>query len=383
MLAYDYDQGFPSVGTGARTVISGMDSGGHTTRTLLVTADDTLIISRGSNANVDAAAAELSSGRCQLRAFGGAMANASSTAALPEALDFSTHGTLLGWGLRNSVGVGQHPSSGDIWSVENSIDQMVRAGVDIHDDNPGEELNYHGHLNSLMSSSNAGGNGTTAPNYGYPDCFAVWKPRDGLATGVQMANGTGTGGVTDEWCARARTPPRLTFEAHMAPLDIKFTPDGKEAWMTFHGSWNRAGPVGYKLSRIAFGPDGQPQASADSQTSLEDVLANANNTACPSGCFRPVGLAWDTQGRLWMASDATGEVYVIVKTEAGNSSSSGGSGAGNSTGAGKSTEKTSAAVAGIRTGGASAQLWAAAAAAVYIATGGWAGVHRQLGVGWR
>lgn len=42
--------------------------------------------------------------------------------------------------------------------------------------------------------------------------------------------------VNDTFCAE-RTPPRLTFQAHMAPLDIKFNDSASEAWVTFHGSW--------------------------------------------------------------------------------------------------------------------------------------------------
>ncbi len=38
-------------------------------------------------------------------------------------------------------------------------------------------------------------------------------------------------------------------------------------------------------------------------------------TACPQGCFRPVGLAWDKEGRLFMSSDATGEIYVVTKED--------------------------------------------------------------------
>jgi hypothetical protein len=30
-------------------------------------------------------------------------------------------------------------------------------------------------------------------------------------------------------------------------------------------------------------------------------------------CFRPVGVAFDTKGRLYMSSDSTGEVYVIER----------------------------------------------------------------------
>ena len=34
-----------------------------------------------------------------------------------------------------------------------------------------------------------------------------------------------------------QTPPTLTFQAHMAPLDIAFNNSGNDGWVTFHGSW--------------------------------------------------------------------------------------------------------------------------------------------------
>lgn len=103
----------------------------------------------------------------------------------------------------------------------------------------------------------------------------------------------------------------------MAPLDMLFHPNGTVAYVTFHGSWDRSDPVGYKLSAIRFDADaGQPVESSDSTTAATtDVLSNADNSQCPDGCFRPVGLAWDSQGRLFMSSDATGEIYVLQQQE--------------------------------------------------------------------
>lgn len=46
---------------------------------------------------------------------------------------------------------------------------MARLGDDIHNDNPGEELNYHGLINSTEPNEQEG------KNYGYPACYAVWE----------------------------------------------------------------------------------------------------------------------------------------------------------------------------------------------------------------
>ena len=94
-----------------------------------------LLISRGSTSNIDPEAESLASGHSQIRAFN--LANVTSSG-----YQYDTDGLRLGWGLRNSVGVAEHPLTGGIYSVENSVDEIERDGINIHQNNPGEELNY-------------------------------------------------------------------------------------------------------------------------------------------------------------------------------------------------------------------------------------------------
>lgn len=114
----------------------------------------------------------------------------------------------MGWGLRNSVGVAEHPVTGGIYSVENSADQIERTGTDIHQDNPGEEMNYHGFLNDSTEDQDG--------NYGYPDCFALWgidgfPDKGNMTVGSQFTlNPSDT--LNDTTCAQDRVPPRLTFQ---------------------------------------------------------------------------------------------------------------------------------------------------------------------------
>lgn len=220
--AYD-----PLTGTAEHqnTVVTGMNTDDHTTRTLLVSeqAEDTLLVSRGSTSNIDPLASNISSGHSQIKAFNlGALP--------PNGYQFDTDGLRLGWGLRNSVGVAEHPETGGLYSVENSVDDFTRDGVDVHQNNPGEEMNFHGTLADNTDKSQGS-------NYGYPECLAAWDPsalpeNGNLVVGSQFA----TNATSDYICA-GRTAPRLTFQAHMAPLDIKFNSSGDQAWVTFHGSW--------------------------------------------------------------------------------------------------------------------------------------------------
>jgi hypothetical protein len=73
--------------------------------------------------------------------------------------------------------------------------------------------------------------------------------------------------------------------------------------------------MGYKLSMVEFNGNGSPTAAANSSTAAVDIVSNPDLSKCPRECFRPVGLAWDTQGRLFMSSDSTGEIYMITKSD--------------------------------------------------------------------
>ncbi|RDI78890.1 hypothetical protein Vi05172_g11119 [Venturia inaequalis] len=288
-----------------RTLVTGMQNSDHTTRTLLLSrkVNGTLLVSRGSTSNNDPGAADINSARSQIRSFD--LNDLSDT----SSLDFASTGTILGWGLRNSVGVAEDPNTGGIFSVENSVDNLERNGQDVHENNPGEELNFHGFLNGTRYSGQG-------QNYGYPTCFAAWNvseiPDNGaLQVGSQFAIGTQNSTVNDDICANDRIAPRLTFPAHWAPLDIKFNTKGDTAWITSHGSWNRDAPDGYLLFTVGFS-NGMPTAAANSTTAVIPIMRNQDNSRCPDDCFRPVGLAWDSTGRLFMTSDSTGEIYVVT-----------------------------------------------------------------------
>ncbi|TVY75547.1 L-sorbosone dehydrogenase [Lachnellula suecica] len=314
VYSWEYDPEAISLSSTNQTLITGMSNDDHTSRTLLMSqmVPNTLVVSRGSNSNIDLEAEDIKTGHSQIRAFD--LTNKAMTSNSTP-YDFTTQGRILGWGLRNSVGIAEEPLTGGIYSVENSADEIQRDGTDIHQNNPGEEMNFHGFLNS-STDPNQGG------NYGYPNCFALWNtsiPNLGnMTVGSQFSldqNSTSN----DTFCADDHIAPRLTFQAHMAPLDIIFLPNGTEAYISFHGSWNRDPPIGYKVSSIAFSA-GSPVAAADSTTALTDLISNADNLKCPD-CFRPVGLAMDSQGRIFISSDATGEIYVLAKTSNATASS--------------------------------------------------------------
>ncbi|KAK4655086.1 hypothetical protein QC762_404850 [Podospora pseudocomata] len=311
VLAWSYDARGGAVTSQPRTLVANMSNNDLVTRTLLISekVQGKLIVSRGSaEANRDRAAV-LSSGLSQIRVFD--ITNRSDS---ESPYNFNTDGDVLGWGLRNSVGVAEHPRTGGIYAVENSVDGVTRNGQDIRENNPGEELNFFGYLDETVKVNASANN-----NYGYPHCFAVWDPSeipdgDGLGVGKQFAVEENSS-LTDETCESDYVAPRLTFPAHYAPIDLKFSTGGETGYITFRGSFDRSSPVGYKVASIAFNAaTGEPVASADSKGALRDIITNVDNTQCPDKCFRPVGLAIDSKGRIWFSSDSTGEIYVLQRT---------------------------------------------------------------------
>ncbi|KAF2018623.1 soluble quino protein glucose dehydrogenase [Aaosphaeria arxii CBS 175.79] len=360
---WDYD---PSQGrnTSDRREIIGEigPTDGHVTRTLLMSrkAEGILLVSRGSMSNLDLAALDITTGVSTIKAF-----NVSNvTDGSPY--NFARDGSILGWGLRNSVGVAEDPVTGGVFSVENSVDNFNRNGQSIYEDNPGEELNFHGYLNGTETPE-------SGRNFGYPTCYAAWDvsaipDNEGIQVGTQFAIGEQNATVNDTFCQQERQAPRLTFQAHQAPLDIKFNSNGTAAWVTFHGSWNRDDPIGYKLSVIPFA-NGQPIDPANSTSAAISIVSNPDTSACPRGCFRPVGLAWDSKGRLFMSSDSSGEIFVVVPASGGSADEANPTPSGSGTGTGQPSSTSSPGAAVEAWDGQAARfatVWAAIMALPFI-----------------
>ncbi|KAI1487556.1 soluble quino protein glucose/sorbosone dehydrogenase [Biscogniauxia mediterranea] len=321
--AWDYDP-VARAASGQRTVLTGISQGIHSTRTLAVSPvnPDLLVVSVGSNANWDTAAASPAAGRACVKVF--------DLSAVPAGgYSYNTQGTVLGYGLRNEVALAFDPN-GHVWGAENSGDDFTRTvngqSTDIHIDNPAEELNYLGDPANPFS-----------PNwFGYPTCFTVWEPsviRDNTAlkTGSQFVvspNAT----FTDASCEGQARAARLSFPAHMAPISNAFDAAGENLYITFHGSWDRQPAQGYMVAEVPFtrsGADGggayEPVAPADSKTGYKTILSAQSPGSCNSPsltmstCWRPAGLSWDPAGeRLFVSSDnqASGEIFVLRKKAA-------------------------------------------------------------------
>ncbi|KAL8403075.1 hypothetical protein RB594_008361 [Gaeumannomyces avenae] len=298
VYAFPYNPDTGAVGT-AKTIITGMNNGGtHPTRAIFASkaSPDTILVARGANNNIDTTTAQQSTGRGIIKSF-------SISATSGTAAQYASGGQVLAWGLRNIVGMGEHPGDGGVWSVENSLDDTRLNGRDVHNENPAEKLNYHGMLNSTN-------NPRKGLNFGYPSCFPAWNTQLLGIAGIKVGDLFNPDAVPRATDCASRATGRLHFPAHTAPLDVKFNANGTRAYVAFHGSWNRQPADGYRVMRFDF-KDGQPVETPQSTTASIPVMENTNVGACPGACFRPVGLDFDKKGRLFVSSDSSGEIYVI------------------------------------------------------------------------
>ena len=244
---------------------SGIPSSGHSTRTLIIDAQNRLYVSIGSASNVDTPAGRNTPppARAVIRRY---------------ALASHSRGRLPGDGRRAvrrrpaQRGRPLHRQQGPHVGRRERPRQPDGRRRDIHFDNPAEEVN-------LFDINRPG------RNYGYPFCWS-----EGIWMDTAMAKGPGTqhldpdqpGGFTEAKCQDASVvvPPAFALGAHLAPLDIvEYTGKGYPAAMqsaacssTSHGSWNREfGQVGRMIVRLKMGANGP--------TAAENFLGEADAAA--------------------------------------------------------------------------------------------------------
>lgn len=276
------------------TLVTGMNTSGPAIRPLQLSSKsyNNLIVGRPAAPDFDPDSTSIpgryrKGGTAQVRAYG--LSGQKRTYQWKD-------GSVLAWGVRNPVGLAEHPTTGNVWSVDSAADDVVRGGVDVSAHNPADELNDLGRVASPKGA-----------NYGYPFCHAVWDVNalpnhDGLAVGSQFAmdpvpqlSGRKR---TDQDC-KATTGPRLSFEAHSTPVDLKFNGSGNELWVASFGPWDGKGG---KVSIVNFS-NGEPVEPATSTRATRDIISQGDQ--------RFLSMAFDKQGRLFISTYG-GDILMLT-----------------------------------------------------------------------
>jgi glucose/arabinose dehydrogenase len=245
------------------------DGGQHPNRTLAVGPDRMLYVSVGSSCNA-----------CP-------ETNPEHATMLRSALDGQSR-EIFATGLRNTIGFGWHPATGEMWGADHGIDWLG-------DDEQKEELNRI----------------EKGADYGWPYVYGVGK--------IQHAVQSPKGKTKEEW-ARASRQPALLYTAHAAPMQMVFYSGSQfpaefrgDAFIAMRGSWNRKPPSGYEVVRVRF-QNGKPAAF---EPFLTGFLTGGGESWTQFG--RPVGIAVARDGALLVSDDTNGCIYRI-SAEAANTS---------------------------------------------------------------
>jgi glucose/arabinose dehydrogenase len=262
-----FDADARSVNGPFERIVQGLPAGGnHWTRTIRVGADGWLYVTVGSSCNV---CVEEDARRAAMLRF------------RPDGSEGETFAT----GLRNAVGFDWRPDTDELYATDNGRDLLG-------DDYPPCELNRV----------------VKGGFYGWPFANGAKDPDPDF-------------GESHEAEIATSIPPVHGFRAHNAPLGIVFLQRGLSAELprgtalvALHGSWNRTRKDGYSVVALRFLPDGE----IEEQPFVWGFLAEDDVVG------RPVDVAEDAEGAVYVSDDYAGAVYRIAAGAQGAPAAPGG-----------------------------------------------------------
>lgn len=181
---------------------------------------------------------------------------------------------LFAKGLRNSVFLAVNPNTDEVWAGDMGRDFLG-------DDLPPEEINII----------------REGENYGWPICYGNKIHDTDFDKNKYLRDP----------CADTEAPI-FEYQAHAAPLGLAFIDSAQfpQDWqgdllVAYHGSWNRSTQSGYKVVRLI--------VKGDTITGSEDFLTGFLQGNGALG--RPVDVAFDKGGSLYVSDDKAGVIYKI------------------------------------------------------------------------
>jgi len=141
-------------------------------------------------------------------------------------------------------------------------------------------------------------------HYGWPSCYGK-RVQDPITAQDPT--------ITPMDCSLTTAPVR-TYTAHCAPITFLFYTHTNfpalyrnNGFISFHGSWNRLHPKGYKVAEVVFDRRGRPVGFRDFVTGW----LIENDTAFFG---RPAGLVVAQDGALLITDDNNGAIYRVTST---------------------------------------------------------------------
>jgi glucose/arabinose dehydrogenase len=276
VVRFPYRSGDLAASGPAEVVVPRLPKGGaHWTRDIAFSSDGkTMFVSVGSASNDADGVSPIAAAAAEGAPLGASVSLEEDRA---DVLAFDPDGAakrVYATGLRNCSGLAVEPSGGALWCVVNERD------------------GFGDNLPPDYATRIADG-----AFYGWP-WYYIGDHADPRHKGERP-----------DLASRVAVPDVL-FQPHSAPLGIAFyegdafpAEDKGQAFVTFHGSWNRAKRTGYKVVKLEI-RDGRPTGVT------EDFLTGfVTNDGDVWG--RPVGVTVTRDGALLVTDDESGSIWRV------------------------------------------------------------------------
>lgn len=233
---------------------------GHFTRTIGFGPDKRLYVSIGSSCN---ACNERDSRRAKIFSM-----EKNGT----DAKEFAR-------GLRNAVFFKWHPVTRELWATEMGRDLLG-------DDIPPDEVDII----------------AEGKNYGWPICFGKNVHDTDFDKNTYIRNP----------CEEPfETQSHIDVPAHSAPLGLAFIPEqgwpqeyARNLLVSYHGSWNRTTPTGYKIVRYVLDKNG-------AYLGENDFISGWLTQSGSEALGRPVDIVFGADNTMYVSDDKAGVIYRI------------------------------------------------------------------------